>query len=88
MTHVRKLLAAMVLALPAAGFAMASAQAEPSYDRGHHRAYGYEHSGGHRVHSDRGHEVDRRHARDDHHAVRRHHSWWDFVTRRHHDRHH
>lgn len=85
---VRKLLVATVLALPAAGLFVTSAQAETWRDPRHNRSLGFEHSGGHRTNSGSAHEPDRRYARDRHHAVRRHHSWWGFApVRRHHDGH-
>lgn len=83
MSNARKLLAAALVALPAAAFATTAAQAESWQDRGHARPVaGVGHSGGYRVNSHGGYQVNRAHGQDRRHAVRRdHRPLFGFVGR-------
>lgn len=87
MSNVRMLLAAALMAVPAAVLAATTARAESWQDHGRSRSVAeFGHSGGHHVNSHRTHEVNRAHGENRHHADRRHHRpLLDVVPRRRHN---
>ena len=90
MSKARMLLAAALVAVPVVALATTAARAESWQDRGHSRPVaGLEQSGGHRLNSHDGYQVNRAHDQDRRHDVRRHHRpLFGFVPhRRYHNSH-